>query len=442
MNRQLLRHLLQFTILIPILGLIVYIYSRQRTSSSSPVNGIRINNITDSCANFNPADVSSNLHSGMGEGRSRTLEEIHDFVCSIMNHDMNVTAKLDCPATIDSRYNDLRIQEASLSRSQIQYFFALDLHQAVHIILPLMGAIMKVIRYLGPGYCALSIVEGRSTDGTYEILAGLKNELNFLGVRYFLSRSRLDPMAEGENRIAALAELRNQALMPLFEGSEHWYSRFSRSSLAASDAIIIFINDIVLCPEDILELVHQHRLQSAVMTCAFDWNAGAGSFYDSWVSRSMSGNLFFEVSHDATHWLAEDMFFDDPPSADRYKKLLPLQVYSCWGGMVTLDAAPFIERKVTFRSSDPGECYSGEPTLLGKDLWRIGQGKILAVPAVNVAYEYSNALEAKDVRGYVHNVVHDSGSYHKDELVNWNKKPPPMVKCMPVFYQQSWMDPL
>ncbi|OAX84050.1 hypothetical protein ACJ72_01585 [Emergomyces africanus] len=441
MNRQLLRHLQQFLITIPLLFLIVYIYSRQRTSSSSASNDIQIKHNIGSCGGFNPANVSDELNSIIGESRSRTNQEIHEFVCSIMNHDMSLTAKLDCPVAIDQRYRDLRIQPVILAHSQIQFYFALDLHQAVHIILPLMGAIMQVIRHLGPEYCALSIVEGRSTDGTYEILTGLTSELKALGVPYFLSQSSRDPLAPGENRITALAELRNKALQPLFEGSARLFSR--RRYRISSDAIVIFLNDIVLCPEDILELVYQHRLQSASMTCAFDWNGQASSFYDSWVSRSMSGNLFFEISHDAQHWLAKDMFFDDPPSAARYEKLLPLQVYSCWGGMVTLDAAPFIKREVSFRSSAAGECYMGEPTLLGKDLWRIGRGKILAVPSVNVAYEYVSTREAKDSRGYVHNIVHNSTTYLKvEELVKWQKKPPPVVKCMPIFNQQWWVDSL
>ncbi|OJD15368.1 hypothetical protein AJ78_04373 [Emergomyces pasteurianus Ep9510] len=441
MNRPFLRHLLLLLITIPLLALIIYTYSKQGTSSSFVRNGIQTEHKMGSCADFNPAVVSDKLHSIIGKSRSHTNEEVHEFVCSIMNHDMNLTAKLDCPVTIDQRYEDLRIQQVFLSRPRIQFYFALDLHQAVHIILPLMGTIMQVIRHLGPEYCALSIVEGRSTDGTYEILAGLTSELKALGVRYFLSQSSRDPLAPGENRIAALAELRNKALLPLFEDDAPMFSR--RPYRFSSDAIIIFINDIVLCPEDILELVHQHRLQSAVMTCAFDWNSQASSFYDSWVSRSMSGNLFFEVSHDAKHWLAQDMFFDDPPSARRYEKSLPLQAYSCWGGMVTLDAAMFIKRKVSFRNSAAGECYMGEPTLLAKDLWRIGQGKILVVPSVNVAYEYSFAREAKESRGYVHNILQKFAKHYKvEELVQWQEKPPPVVKCMPVFNQQSWVDSL
>ena len=35
-------------------------------------------------------------------------------------------------------------------------------------------------------------------------------------------------------------------------------------------AIVIFVNDIALCAEDILESLYQHRYQHASMTSAFD----------------------------------------------------------------------------------------------------------------------------------------------------------------------------
>lgn len=387
------------------------------------------------CTDFDPAPVSEKLHSTIKlEKHTYNNEDISEFVCSIMKHDMNLTAKLDCAASIASRYDHLRL--APSTSPQIQYYFALDLYQAMHIILPLMGTIVETMRYLGPEFCALSIVEGRSTDGTYAILAGLKTELAAMGVPYFLSRSYLDPKASGENRITALSHLRNLALESLIEEGKNKNGRLS------SNPTILFINDVVLCPEDILELLHQRILQSATMTCAFDWNANGGSFYDSWVSRSMSGNLFFEVTHDSQHWLADDMFFDHPDSASRWDHSLPIQVYSCWGGMVTLDAQPFIQGKVQFRSSEKDECYMGEPMTLAKDLWRLGLGKVLAVPSVNVAYEYDRARDAKDKRGYVDKIVGHTQYSKDEEIVRWQHSPPPQVKCMPVFGRQWWTTPI
>ena len=110
---------------------------------------------------------------------------------------------------------------------------------------------------------------------------------------------------------------------------------------------------------------------------------------------------------------------------------------------MTLAAAPFTQGNVSFRSSSEDECYMGEPMLLAKDLWKVGLGNILAVPNVNVAYEYESAREAKDVHGYVHNIVQDHAQYYAhDELVQWKKDPPPKVKCMPAFDRQWWVTPI
>lgn len=428
------QHLIKLAVALATLLLMGHIYAELTTPLSvMRTRSIQIRNGTGSCDGLDALQIEP-LQEGMSDSHTYTHQEVSTFVCSIMHHQMNLTAKLDCSATIASRYKHL--QPAPSSNPKVHYFFALDLHQAVHTITPLMGLIIEAMRYLGTEHCALSIVEGRSIDGTYSILTGQKVELAAMGVPFFLSRSYLDPKAPGKNRITALALLRNKALEPLLEESNR------KSSRLAMKPTIIFVNDVVLCPEDILDMLHQRVSQSAAMTCAFDWNKDDGAFYDSWVSRSMSGNLFFEVTHDGNHWLGNDMFFDHPDSADRWHQSLPIQVYSCWGGMVTLDAAPFLERKITFRSADKDECAMGEPMTLAKDLWKLKLGRILAIPTVNVAYEYDDTSKAKARHGYVHQAV-ASARYNKDaEMVEWQTSPPPMVKCMPVFDRQSWMPPI
>lgn len=116
-----------------------------------------------------------------------------------MKQNMNLTAKLDCSTNIDSRCHGLRPLKFDIR--QIKYYFVQDLHQAARVVLPLMGSIIEAIRYPSPEPCALAIVEGHPTDGTYAILTGLKAELATVGVQYFLSRSLVDLKANGENRI-------------------------------------------------------------------------------------------------------------------------------------------------------------------------------------------------------------------------------------------------
>ncbi|CAL5874461.1 uncharacterized protein PFLUO_LOCUS8757 [Penicillium psychrofluorescens] len=413
--------------------LLAHVYTTFTMPPSIMTKVLEDANRTQTSADFDPAPLSETLQGQMlNKEHIYTKTEISEIVCSIMNHNMSLTAQLECSQTIDEdRYAHLR--SAATTTPQIQYFFALDLHQVTHVILPLMGSIIEAMRYLGPERCALSIVEGRSTDGSYDILAGLKQELAAMGVPYFLLGSQMDPLAILDQRIPMLSKLRNIALEPLLEESRHKRSRL------APNPTVVFVNDIVLCPEDVLELLHQRVVQSATVTCSFDWREWGAAFYDQWVSRSMSGNLFFEVSHDGSTWFAQDMFFDHPESADRYNEGLPVQVYSCWGGMITLDANLFLQRNLSFRGAEPGECYMGEPMALAKDCWRLGIGKILAVPSVNVAYEYDEAYYSKEMHGYVHETV---GAYNRSrELVEW-QPPPGQVKCMPVFERQFWVPPV
>lgn len=130
-------------------------------------------------------------------------------------------------------------------------------------------------------------------------------------VPYFLPQSFVDPKASGENRITSLSHLRNLALKLLLEESR------SRNSRFPSRTTVIFVNDIVLWLEDILESLHEHILQSATIICAFDWNPAGASCYDSWVLRSLLGNLLFEVTYDGKHWRADKTFFDRPDSVVR-----------------------------------------------------------------------------------------------------------------------------
>ncbi|KUI71252.1 hypothetical protein VM1G_11763 [Cytospora mali] len=61
------------------------------------------------------------------------------------------------------------------------------------------GCIVETIRFLGPENCALSIVEGNSGDGTPEVLAAIRPEIEALGTEYFFQSSDVNPK-EGEGQ--------------------------------------------------------------------------------------------------------------------------------------------------------------------------------------------------------------------------------------------------
>jgi alpha-1,3-mannosyltransferase len=178
------------------------------------------------------------------------------------------------------------------------------------------------------------------------------------------------------NRIKVLADYRNLALKSLY-------------TIHPSPQSIIFINDIYVCSYQILELLYQYTVQNADMTCGFDWEAN-GMFYDAWVSREMTGHLFFDISDDGYSFNPE-MFPHVPVDQARYHRGEPFQVYSCWNGMVVMNPVPFLERSVKFRRSRRNECAASEATLIAKDFWTHNFSRIMIVPSVNVAYNLDAA---------------------------------------------------
>jgi len=69
--------------------------------------------------------------------------------------------------------------------------------------------------------------------------------MNSIGAEYTLVNNEVDPMAKEGVRIDALVGLRNQALKPLLDHSYRY----------APETTVIFLNDVALCMEDILELL-------------------------------------------------------------------------------------------------------------------------------------------------------------------------------------------
>jgi alpha-1,3-mannosyltransferase len=353
-----------------------------------------------------------------------------DYVKAIMDPTDTSFDRLSCPP-IGARYYHLRPPSKS---TEVKFFFALDMFNSASVLPTLLGAVVQAMGFLGAEHCALSIVEGRSTDATYDIVAGVGEEMERLGSKFYLGINNTDPMDGSVDRIAALAGLRNQALRPLIDN----HTLYSR------DTIIVFLNDVILCADDILELLHQQVIQSADVSCAMDWNDKNNDvlFYDSWVARGISGDTFFEIPQSSEWTFAHNLFWNDPLSKQKFEAKETFQVYACWNGMAVFRAKPIIDREVEFRRSIDGECVMGEPTLFCKDFWRRGYGKIQVVPTVNVAYTVNEGRNAKKVRGRVGDTVNQEVEANNDPLVQWQITPPPMVKCAMFWSHPSWVSPL
>lgn len=334
-----------------------------------------------------------------------------------------------CQGPLGDRYSHLR----SFASKKPRFFFALDLYQAAGILPQLTASILEAVKFLGPEYCYLSIVEGNSTDGTSNLLQALHTKAKTLGLPYSLVRSNLDPKNETTDRIEVLAQLRNLALAPLLQNP---------SDFDSAETTIVFLNDISPCANDILELIHQRRVQGADMACPMDYSDD-GLFYDIWIARSMTGDIFFNIPPSGLWKYATNLLWDDPERKRRLEAHKPFQVFACWNGMAAIGAKAFTEQGIRFRRNRVGECYMGEPTLLAKDFWKEGFGKILVVPSVWVAYSHRASVKVKVEKGYVEANLREGGmEMGMQEMVEWDEKPPSLIKCpMPSYSDPRWVPP-
>ena len=245
------------------------------------------------------------------EGNVPLIEAAPAYIKAIMTPEDTTFPRLKCPVPFQGRYDYLRNQSTSIdSGGRRKYFFALNLHQSVTILPRLMGSVVEAIRFLGPAQCALSIVEGRSDDGTFEVLQTLTKALEEERIPYFFKSSDKNPKGDHAARIKMLADLRNEALEPMISNPDQYI---------INDTTVIFLNDISLCMEDILELVHQRVHQNADMTCAMDWKNlwRDPTFYDVWIARGMNGDSFFDIPLDGSWDSAWNLFWNNPKAQGR-----------------------------------------------------------------------------------------------------------------------------
>lgn len=369
----------------------------------------------------------------LGPGNLNKADDAGRYVQAILDPKNGGYPIVNCPAPNATRYSVLSPTENADKR---HFFFALDLRQVVELLPQLIGAVIEAINLIGPENCALSIVEGISTDGTYETLFRLKAHLDKMGIAYYLQTSSID--SHSGDRIGKLAKLRNLALEPMMAEAERYDPK----------ATIVFLNDVAACTEDILELAYQKQTQNADMTCAMDYHFlrfaphnGEPSFYDSWISRGINGDTFLPIpdrTPKGEQWSdVANMFWNEPYSQDRYLSRKPLQVFACWNGGVAMTGEPFLSRKLDFRRSFKGECYTGEPTLLCKDLWNLGHGRIAVIPSISLAYNVKDGRQIKEERGFASTWTANEQNGEPVQIA-WQDQPPDMVKCMPSFRNQFW----
>ncbi|KAF8314098.1 hypothetical protein DL93DRAFT_2080612 [Clavulina sp. PMI_390] len=260
--------------------------------------------------------------------------------------------------------------------AQHKYFFAINLYNSFDVIPDIFANMFRVASIVGFENVFVSVYENGSNDQTKALLKIFDSLTRAVGMRVVIRTSHRR-RGQFVHRIEYLAEVRNAALRPLYE------LRDSEGEVFDS---IIFMNDVLPCVDDLLELIWQSRRQNAGITCAADYmyhdEIAAPVFYDNWVARDINGTALENAPFEAV--------FHHPSSAHRFQRHLPIQVQSCWNGVAVLDPAPLYDLKpVKFRMADiaKGECSASECSLIANDYWNAGYGRIITVPRVKLAYD-------------------------------------------------------
>ncbi|KAJ8480911.1 hypothetical protein ONZ45_g15482 [Pleurotus djamor] len=262
------------------------------------------------------------------------------------------------------------------SDSEHKYFFAINLYNSFDIIPDLFATMFRVAAILGYHNVFISIYENGSTDQTKALLRIFDALTRSLGMRITIRTSQRTRGAFN-HRIEYLAEVRNSAFVPLHELRDAESEYFDT---------IVFMNDILPCVDDLLELIWQSRLNNAGITCAADYmyheEIQSPVFYDNWVARDINGTALENAPF--------ERIFHHSDSSMRFQRHLPIQVQSCWNGIAVLDPAPFYEPPhVRFRMAriTENECSASECSLICNDYWEAGYGRIMMVPRVKLAYD-------------------------------------------------------
>ena len=142
-----------------------------------------------------------------------------------------------------------------------KYFFGINLYNSFDIIPDLFATLFRVAAILGYHNVYVSIYENGSTDQTKALLRIFDALTRSVGMRITI-RTSMRTRGAFNHRIEYLAEVRNAAFVPLHELRDSENEYFDS---------IIFMNDILPCVDDLLELIWQSRRNNAGITCAADY---------------------------------------------------------------------------------------------------------------------------------------------------------------------------
>ncbi len=210
-----------------------------------------------------------------------------------------------------------------LQAAQHKYFFAINLYNSFDVIPDIFATLFRTAAVLGYHNVFVSIYENGSNDQTKALLRIFDALARTVGLRIII-RTSMRTRGQFNHRIEYLAEVRNAAMVPLHELRDRENEVFDS---------IVFMNDILPCVDDLLELIWQSRKQNAGITCAADYmyhddivsyaemgiadGQGAPVFYDNWVARDINGTALENAPF--------EQVFHHTQSNHRFQRHLPIQ---------------------------------------------------------------------------------------------------------------------
>ena len=270
---------------------------------------------------------------------------------------------------------------APIINSTSSIFFALNLLDAEPVMITFLHSLSTLLPLMSPSRFFIGITENGSKDQTPTLLRIFARMLRIFGTSYRIKSEGETHIDDKTNnmRIAAMVAARNLALQPLRDGALGKYDT------------VLFINDVVHCPADILEVLYQHWKQKADMSCSVDWHVHP-VIYDRWVIRSMTGHPYYDHNELVKYFSNLQNppmtlpYPGDTKERERFERRLPTQVFSCWNGMAAMDARAFYPpRNIRFReaTNDPDHEHTDKQSecfLISVDFWKQQMGRIQIVP--------------------------------------------------------------
>ena len=190
------------------------------------------------------------------------VQQSRERYAALLGHDRSTGSSWLGKLGLNSRNQDeMRNLKRSFPPDNHKYFFAINLYNSFDVIPDLLATLFRVGSILGYQNVFVSIYENGSTDQTPALLRVFDALMRSVGMRVII-RSSNRKRGRHAHRIEYLAEVRNSAMTPLIELRDSENEYFDS---------IIFMNDVLPCVDDVLELIWQSRRQNAGVTCAADY---------------------------------------------------------------------------------------------------------------------------------------------------------------------------